>query len=261
MKPIVHLFSRLTRTHEPWSWTFISIVASSFGLFLGLCLRDAVEPVLPIQGFSSRNFIIFEFLTVLLQVLVLWKFGAFVLTPIRGGVVFELLYNMDCDFRATVDTYVACGERRHAIGELKQISQKLRTDLLVWTVFLAAITYACLVCLISSAWFLGTSYAGFTNCPVLDGGSCGPEMGMLGHVYFSLVTLTTLGYGDIHPANCYGFVLGTLTIIVGICVYGAAFMGFVNVWPETLRKIDREIHRQIDDFGENRISLGQLLGE
>ena len=72
------------------------------------------------------------------------------------------------------------------------------------------------------------------NCEVITHGSFGGIASDPGHVHFhrfvcfSLVTLTTLGYGDIAPATPLAGILATLQAVVGvfyIAILVAALVG------------------------------------
>lgn len=249
----------LSQRREIRNWRLAILSAVSLGLFLGLCLRDMMEPKLPIQGFSCRSFLVFKLSIAVVLSILLLQFGALFLSPLRMRSSFALAYELSNEFQACADSYANVSDRSHARGELTQAYRTMKYRLIFTHIPLFALAYGCLVVLFASAWFLCTAYSGCENCPVLAGDSCNAHMGMLDHVYFTLVTLATIGYGDIHPTNHTGFWLGIGTIVVGIFIYGATFTAFVNFWPTKIRKMDTEIHGQISDFCAGAAGLNQLL--
>jgi len=47
-------------------------------------------------------------------------------------------------------------------------------------------------------------------------------------LYFSIVTITTLGYGDIHPISCIGRTLVSVEVLVGIALIVTALARFLS---------------------------------
>jgi inward rectifier potassium channel len=43
------------------------------------------------------------------------------------------------------------------------------------------------------------------------------ESGPLAYFYFSIETLATVGYGDMHPQSNYGHLIATIEIFTGMC--------------------------------------------
>jgi inward rectifier potassium channel len=43
------------------------------------------------------------------------------------------------------------------------------------------------------------------------------ENGPLAYFYFSIETLATVGYGDMHPQSNYGHLIATIEIFTGMC--------------------------------------------
>jgi len=64
---------------------------------------------------------------------------------------------------------------------------------------------------------------------------CAPNVGLdtvWGSLYFSIVTMTTLGYGDIKPANTYGALLCGLQVILGVFWAVVVVARFITVLPK-----------------------------
>ena len=76
-----------------------------------------------------------------------------------------------------------------------------------WPVFIAAtaLGFVLLNCLFALAYFLGN--APVTNVPGHD---------FLEYFYFSIETLATVGYGDMHPQSHYGHVIASIESFTGI---------------------------------------------
>jgi len=51
-------------------------------------------------------------------------------------------------------------------------------------------------------------------------GLIGPVTSWIDYIYFSIVTLTSLGYGDIHPKGNVGEAVACSEIIVGLLMFG-----------------------------------------
>ena len=47
-----------------------------------------------------------------------------------------------------------------------------------------------------------------------------PVSSWFDYIYFSIVTITTLGYGDIHPVNAMGKIVASAEVISGIVLFG-----------------------------------------
>ena len=86
-------------------------------------------------------------------------------------------------------------------------------------------------------------------------------VGMLGIAYFeclswadslwwTIVTITTVGYGDISPASSGGRVIGVLLMLFGI--------GFLGILTATLASTFIEERRQ-EEKGVNRVNVSQHL--
>lgn len=68
------------------------------------------------------------------------------------------------------------------------------------------------------------------NIPVVD--STNIPMNWFSHLYFSVITFTTLGYGDIAPVNMCGQILCTIEVVVGYLMLG----GLLSVFSKKIIK-------------------------
>jgi inward rectifier potassium channel len=77
-----------------------------------------------------------------------------------------------------------------------------------WPVFFgsAALIFIALNGVFAFLYFLGDQ-------PIANAGDNGP----LGLFYFSIETLATVGYGDMHPQTNYGHLIATIEIFTGMC--------------------------------------------
>ena len=63
------------------------------------------------------------------------------------------------------------------------------------------------------------------------------ELGPLESIYFSVITITTLGYGEITPNDSFGMVATSLEAIIGILIIGL----FINSsWKRFSERIDEQ---------------------
>lgn len=87
-------------------------------------------------------------------------------------------------------------------------------------------------------------------------------------IWYSVVTLTTVGYGDLFPATIYGRVIGYIFILMSLGIYGLLIGQFTNLMATIqenkklgLNGTNFEGHAVIigwNDFG--RLVLEQLIG-
>merc|ERR1719378_1792254 len=75
-------------------------------------------------------------------------------------------------------------------------------------------------------------------------------------MWFSVVTLTTVGYGDMSPVTTLGYILGTVTILVGvmlssliIMVVGQYYIDLLNEYQEEVKRIKEDL---FDYYGKKR---------
>jgi len=66
------------------------------------------------------------------------------------------------------------------------------------------------------------------------------NLSLLDAIYFSIVTMATVGYGDIHPHSAVGKILALLLIIGGV----GTFLGFVAIITDTFVKRREELIMQ-----------------
>jgi voltage-gated potassium channel len=70
-------------------------------------------------------------------------------------------------------------------------------------------------------------------------------------MWWTVVTLTTLGYGDIVPMTVAGKVVATLTVLMGVCVVasltGIVATGFANQVSMRRNQLEAEITSALSD--------------
>lgn len=73
-------------------------------------------------------------------------------------------------------------------------------------------------------------------------------------IWWSIVTISTVGYGDYYPVTTIGHIIGTLVIICGVSFFGviSGYMASVFVSPDTQESIDTE-------RSEIRTEISELL--
>ncbi|GAA5442599.1 hypothetical protein Misp06_00773 [Microbulbifer sp. NBRC 101763] len=68
------------------------------------------------------------------------------------------------------------------------------------------------------------------------------QLGFSKSIYFSIVTITTLGYGEIYPVSKFGFLLTSMETLLGIATFGLLlneFTKYQSARQEKLRQIKR----------------------
>eukprot|EP00743_Colponemidia_sp_Colp-15_P004986 GILK01005372.1.p1 GENE.GILK01005372.1~~GILK01005372.1.p1 ORF type:complete len:421 (-),score=59.44 GILK01005372.1:224-1435(-) len=117
---------------------------------------------------------------------------------------------------------------------------------------------------------------------VRDNGDSSPFFSIPATMWYTMVTMTTVGYGDMFPVTVAGKIIGTVTMIAGIVVLALpiAILGsnFQDLWNENRRKeqeknaheqaqaagMDGSIGRHLEHIHELRTELegkfSQLLG-
>merc|ERR1719378_711402 len=75
-------------------------------------------------------------------------------------------------------------------------------------------------------------------------------------MWFSVVTLTTVGYGDMSPVTTLGYILGTMTILVGvllssliIMVVGQYYIDLLNEYQDEVKRIKEDL---FDAYGAKK---------
>ncbi len=91
----------------------------------------------------------------------------------------------------------------HYVGESQKITDALRASRTRILVFLFAILLICIV-LGSVMYLVETRESGFTSIPK--------------SVYWAIVTLTTVGYGDIAPQTITGQIVASIIMILGYAI-------------------------------------------
>jgi voltage-gated potassium channel Kch len=96
----------------------------------------------------------------------------------------------------------------------------------------------------------------------------GPEA-----LWWGVVTITTVGYGDFYPVTNPGRVVGAITMLLGIAVLGTLTGYLANAFlapakakpaatgPEDARAQLEEIRRQLDENAKVTAALNDRLGE
>jgi voltage-gated potassium channel len=109
----------------------------------------------------------------------------------------------------------------HFVGEAKMLQAALRASLRKITIFLGAVLT--LVLIIGSLMYLieGDQNSGFTSIPQ--------------SIYWAIVTMTTVGYGDVAPASVPGKLLASIVMIMGYGII-AVPTGIVTVELSGARK-------------------------
>ena len=80
----------------------------------------------------------------------------------------------------------------------------------------------------------------------------GKEISLIESMYFSAVTITTLGYGDISPANDLGRVIAATESVLGITLIGLFLNALSRVRGETSR--NEEILKEERTYREGEIA-------
>lgn len=121
---------------------------------------------------------------------------------------------------------------RHYISEANVLSKAIAATLPKITVFLGTILV--IVTIVGSSMYIieGPEY-GFTSIPA--------------GVYWAIVTLTTVGYGDIHPHTPLGQSLAAMVMVAGYAII-AVPTGIVTV---ELAEAARQGERNCPDCGEH----------
>merc|ERR550534_290560 len=83
-------------------------------------------------------------------------------------------------------------------------------------------------------------------------------------MWFSVVTLTTVGYGDMSPVTTLGYVFGTMTILVGvllssliIMVVGQYYIDLLNEYQDEVKRIKQDLF----DFYGARKYKGAIMNQ
>mmetsp|Transcript_26301 Transcript_26301/g.38992 ORF Transcript_26301/g.38992 Transcript_26301/m.38992 type:complete len:435 (+) Transcript_26301:88-1392(+) len=91
--------------------------------------------------------------------------------------------------------------------------------------------------------------------------------------YFCVITLTTIGYGDVHPTNNSTKLFVSAYVFLGLMILSSAITGIVRYWRQehmnikkrlTLQQIDREersLREALDIPYENEDSKREAVGE
>ena len=66
------------------------------------------------------------------------------------------------------------------------------------------------------------------------------EPSFLDFLYFSVVTITTLGYGDIHPLSTRARILACLEVVLGVGWLTIVFGVIAAIAPRLLARVERD---------------------
>ncbi len=110
----------------------------------------------------------------------------------------------------------------------------------------ALLVLACLVLLIGIVFYMGVEHWTFINT-----------------LYFCVVTLGTVGYGDITPQTEVGRLFTTVYIIVGLGIIGGFFATLGKlIDPQRLlsfRGVTPDLSKQIEELAKERERLAHLI--
>ena len=79
-------------------------------------------------------------------------------------------------------------------------------------------------------------------------GGNSPPSGIIGYLYFSVVTITTLGYGDAFPSNDPSRFLCLVESLLGIFTIGLFLHAIANSVSEEIRKDQEKKQKPVNDF-------------
>jgi hypothetical protein len=97
------------------------------------------------------------------------------------------------------------------------------------------VIFAGLVMYISSAIYFASGYALFPETIKNSTGYLSNEI--LEYIYFSFITISTVGYGDLAAANFWGKILVIIEITVGLFITGVIIAGAISL-PDSIEKED-----------------------
>jgi hypothetical protein len=203
--------------------TVIHNLASSYSrrrfacLFLSLLVTMVAAPVLGAMGLSTRIMEIFLALNILAAVLVtLFSFGTYLglgllalVVAVRGGQALldsqPLLETSQC-IGALICMVSVCITLRFVLSEGSVSSERIYAALSVY--LMVGIMCGLLFCIFEEQWPGSFSFQGLSFV--------GSKQSTLAHtIYFSFVTLGTLGYGDVLPVGGPARALAVTEAIVG----------------------------------------------
>merc|ERR1719499_2080097 len=67
-------------------------------------------------------------------------------------------------------------------------------------------------------------------------------------MWYSVVTLTTVGYGDMNPSTTWGYIFGTITILVGVLLSSLIIMVVGQYYIDLLTEYQDEVKRIREDL-------------
>ncbi|HAU8253846.1 TPA: hypothetical protein I7148_21570 [Vibrio vulnificus] len=149
--------------------------------------------------------------------------------------------------------------------------KKLKTKIISGTVYVTsmspivyALIYISLIPVYAAIYSLSGEVFLDYGCDV-DGNGC-PEDNFWTHLYYSAVTITTLGYGDITPTHGIGLMLGASESVFGVILIGLFLNALSNKHSEDAQKIERDrLEKKFESVlekieNENRETINHLTG-
>ncbi|WNZ54913.1 potassium channel family protein [Microbulbifer sp. MKSA007] len=102
------------------------------------------------------------------------------------------------------------------------------------THFLSFLTWKkILVGYFSAIFIFAAIYSGCDSC-------INEKLNFTKSIYFSIVTITTLGYGEIHPINELGYLLTSIETLTGIATFGLLLNEFTKYQSNRQEKLRQE---------------------
>lgn len=75
-----------------------------------------------------------------------------------------------------------------------------------------------------------------------------PSLDLFDSLWFVVVTLTTVGYGDITPNTLHAKIISILLLILGICVFSILTGAISSYFSDKILNIDTDTEEKLDDL-------------